>query len=159
ELASKIERHPEMLCKVVGFLYPQDASGNLGLPRTVAHDSAPLFTLKVVDLLRDQHVDELILALQKPSWPELLNLVGRCREQAINVSLVPQPYELYLSKPDLLDLGGLPLLRLREASTSSVFFQWKRIVDLALSALLSLVAIPVLLSSAAVLRWNKGRAF
>jgi lipopolysaccharide/colanic/teichoic acid biosynthesis glycosyltransferase len=75
------------------------------------------------------------------------------------VSLVPQPYELYLSKPDLLDLGGLPLLRLREAATSSLFFQWKRIVDLALSALLSLVAIPVLLSAAVVLRWRKGRAF
>jgi len=159
ELASKIERHPEMLCKVVGFLYPQDASGNLDLPRTTASNSEPLFTLKVIDLLRQQQVDELILALQKPSWPELLNLVGRCREQAINVSLVPQPYELYLSKPDLLDLGGLPLLRLREASTSNVFFQWKRIVDLALSSLLSLVALPILLSAAIMLHWSKGRAF
>jgi len=159
ELATNIERHPEMLCKVVGFLYPQDASGNLGLPRTIAHNSAPLFTLKVVDLLRNQQVDELILALQKPSWPELLNLVARCREQAINVSLVPQPYELYLSKPDLLDLGGMPLLRLRDASTSTLFFQWKRMVDLAVSLLLSLVAVPVLLSVAGVLRWRKGQGF
>jgi lipopolysaccharide/colanic/teichoic acid biosynthesis glycosyltransferase len=159
ELASKIERHPEMLCRVVGFLYPQDASDNLGLPRSSTSDSTTLFTLKVVDLLRSQHVDELILALQKPSWPELLNLVGLCRGQGINVSLVPQPYELYLSKPDLQDLGGLPLLRLRESSTSGVFFQWKRIADLALTSLLSVVAVPVLLSVAVVLRWTKGRAF
>ena len=159
ELASKIERHPEMLCRVVGFLHPEDGSGNLNLPRTTTRDCRTLFTLKVVELLRSQHVDELILALQKPSWPELLNLVGRCREQAINVSLVPQPYELYLSKPDLLDLGGLPLLRLREASASSMFFQWKRVVDLAVSSLLSLVAVPVLLWAAVVLRWTKGEAF
>jgi lipopolysaccharide/colanic/teichoic acid biosynthesis glycosyltransferase len=159
ELASKIERHPEMLCRVVGFLYPQDSSGNLGLPRTITRDCTALFTLKVVDLLRSQRVDELILALQKPSWPELLNLIGRCREQAINVSLVPQPYELYLSKPDLLDLGGLPLLRLREASTSNGFFQWKRIMDLAVSSALSLIAVPVLLSAAVVLRWKNGQAF
>ncbi len=159
ELASKIERHPEMLCKVVGTLYPQDASANLGLSRLSSGECQTLFTLKVVDLLRSQHVDELILALQKPSWPELLNLVGRCREQGINVSLVPQPYELYLSQPDLLDLGGLPLLRLRESSTSSMFFQWKRIVDLAVTSVLALVAAPVLLLAAAILQYRKGSAF
>jgi len=158
ELASKIERHPEMLCKVVGTLYPQDAS-NLDLSRTAGRECTTLFTLKVVDLLRTHHVDELILALQKPSWPELLNLVGRCREQGINVSLVPQPYELYLSQPDLLDLGGLPLLRLRESSTSNMFFQWKRIVDLAVTSVLALVAAPVLLLAAAVLYSKKGQAF
>jgi lipopolysaccharide/colanic/teichoic acid biosynthesis glycosyltransferase len=159
ELASKIERHPEMLCRVVGFLYPQETSGNLGLPRTGTGECTTLFTLKVVDLLRSRQVDELILALQKPSWPELLNLVGRCRGQGINVSLVPQPYELYLSKPDLLDLGGLPVLRLRESSTSNMFFQWKRIVDLVITTLLSLAAFPVLLGAAIALRWTKGQAF
>jgi len=159
ELASKIERHPEMLCRVVGFLYPQDASGTVDLPRTENCDTTTLFTLKVADLLRSQHVDELILALQKPSWPELLNLIGRCRGQGINVSLVPQPYELYLSQPDLLDLGGLPLLRLRESSTSSMFFQWKRVMDLGAAAVLSLVVLPVLLVASAVLLWTKGKAF
>ncbi|MGA7399306.1 MAG: sugar transferase [Candidatus Sulfotelmatobacter sp.] len=159
ELALKIERHPEMLCRVVGFLYPQDGSGNLGLLQNSSRDSVTLFTLQVVDLLRSQHVDELILAVPKPSWPELLNLVGRCRGQGINVSLVPQPYELYLSKPDLLDLGGLPLLRLRESSTSGMFFHWKRIADVALTAVLSAVAIPVLLLAAVALRWTKRRAF
>jgi sugar transferase EpsL len=156
ELAFKMERHPEMLCRVVGFLYPQDASG---LPGTTTRDCTTLCTLKVVDFLRGQHVDELILASQKPSWPELLNLVGRCREHGINVSLVPQPYELYLSKPDLLDLSGLPLLRLCESSTSSMFFQWKRMVDLVVTSLLSLVAVPLLLPAAVVLRWTKGQAF
>ena len=159
ELALKIERHPEMLCRVVGFLYPQDASGNLDLQPNPTREATTVFTLQVVDLLHSQHVDELILALPTPSWPELLNLVGRCRGQGINVSLVPQPYELYLSQPDLLDLGGLPLLRLRESSTSSMFFHWKRIWDLALTAVLSSVAVPVLLLAAGVLRWSKGRAF
>ncbi len=159
ELAAKIERHPEMLCKVVGTLYPQDASANLGLSQSASRSCTTLFTLKVVDLLCSEHVDELILALQTPSWPELLNLIGRCREQGINVSLVPQPYELYLSQPDLLDLSGLPLLRLRESSTSSMFFKWKRIVDLVVTSLLSLIAAPILLLAAIALHHKKGRAF
>ncbi|MFZ0816719.1 MAG: sugar transferase, partial [Candidatus Sulfotelmatobacter sp.] len=158
ELSSKIERHPEMLCKVVGTLYPQDASANLGSSTASSRGCTTLFTLKVVDLLRSQHVDELILALQKPSWPELLNLIGRCREQGINVSLVPEPYELYLSQPDLLDLSGLPLLRLRESSTSSMFFQWKRIVDLVVTSALAVAAAPFLLIAVAVLHYKKGNA-
>jgi lipopolysaccharide/colanic/teichoic acid biosynthesis glycosyltransferase len=72
---------------------------------------------------------------------------------------VPEPYELYLSKPDLLDLGGVPLLRLRESSTSTVFLQWKRIVDVALTFTLMFVAVPVVLVAAFVLRSTKGRAF
>jgi lipopolysaccharide/colanic/teichoic acid biosynthesis glycosyltransferase len=159
EIASKIDRHPEMLAKVVGFLSPQDAAGNLGLPRAAARDCTTLLTLKVADFLCTEQVDELIFALQQPSWPELLNLIGRCRAQGINVSLVPQPYELYLSQPDLLDLSGLPLLRLRESATSSMFFQWKRIVDFAITSLLALAAVPVLALAAIVLRWTKGRAF
>jgi len=159
ELASKIERHPEMLCKVVGTLYPQDASANLGLSQSTKRGCTTLFTLKVVDLLHSQHVDELILALQKPSWPELLNLIARCREEGINVSLVPQPYELYLSQPYLLDLSGLPLLRLRESSTSSMFFQWKRIVDLVVTALLAAAAAPLLLIAGIILHYKKGQVF
>lgn len=159
EIASKIEGHPEMLSTVVGFLHPQDAPANLKLLQDSKRGCTTLSSLEVVDLLSRQHVNEIILALETPSWPELLNLMGRCRGQGINVSLVPQPYELYLSKPDLLDLGGLPLLRLRESSASSMFFRWKRVVDLTLTVLLAIVSIPLLLFAAVVLRWKKGRAF
>ncbi len=159
ELASKIEHHPEMLSKVIGFLSPQDGSTDLGLVRNPALDSEVLTTLKVVDLLRSEHIDELVLALPKPSWPELLNLIGRCRELGVTVSLVPQPYELYLSKPHLLDLGGLPILRLHEAPSPNLLFKGKRAVDLLGGLLLSILAVPILLPVAIALRVSKGRAF
>ncbi len=158
ELASKIERHPEMLSKVIGFLSPQDGSTDLGLVSNPAIASEVLTTLKIVDLLRSEHIDELVLALPKPSWPELLNLIGRCRELGVSVSLVPQPYELYLSKPHLLDLGGLPLLRLQEASAPNLL-KGKRVVDILGGLLLSLFSVPILVPAAISLRVSKGRAF
>jgi lipopolysaccharide/colanic/teichoic acid biosynthesis glycosyltransferase len=158
ELASKINRHPEMLCKVVGFLYPGHSACDLVAPGG-ENGSSTLSTLGAVDLLRSEHIDELILAASMPTSAELLNLTARCRELGINVSLVPQPYELYLSKPDLLDLGGLPLLRLQQASTSVLFAQWKLITDFGLSLVLGILAIPVLAPSALILRFSKGRAF
>jgi lipopolysaccharide/colanic/teichoic acid biosynthesis glycosyltransferase len=159
ELASKIDRHPEMLSKVVGFLSPYDGSTDSGLLRNSGAASETFSTLQVVDLISTEHIDELVLALARPSWPELLNLVGRCRELGVSVSLVPQPYELYLSKPHLLDLGGLPLLRLQEKSGRHLLFRWKRAVDLLEGLILSLVALPVLVPAAIALRVSKGRAF
>jgi lipopolysaccharide/colanic/teichoic acid biosynthesis glycosyltransferase len=159
ELVAKIEQHPEVLCEVVGFLCPPEASLDITLPR---HQSLPpisVSSLGVVEVLKANRVDELILALARPSLPEVLNLAGRCREQGINVSLIPQPYELYSSKPNFLDLDGLPVLRLQAASSSSLHWRAKRVVDLVLGVPAFLCAFPILLPAAVALRWTKGRAF
>jgi lipopolysaccharide/colanic/teichoic acid biosynthesis glycosyltransferase len=153
ELALKIKRHPEMMCDVVGFLCPED-DANLS-----CQEAATVPTLGVTGLLAGHHVSDLILALPGPSMPEILNLVARCREQGINVSFVPQPYELYLFRPALLDLDGIPVLELREVFASDFFFRFKRFVDIAFASALSLVALPILLPAAIGLRWSKGRAF
>jgi lipopolysaccharide/colanic/teichoic acid biosynthesis glycosyltransferase len=156
ELALKINRHPEMLCKVVGFLCPEEDApvvpDNCGAAITVP-------ALAVVDLLATQEVTDVILAVPRPSLPEILNFAGSCREREINVSFVPQPYELYLSKPALLDLDGIPVLELVEASGSDFFFRWKRLVDILFGLVLSLFALPVLLPAAIGVRRTKGKAF
>jgi lipopolysaccharide/colanic/teichoic acid biosynthesis glycosyltransferase len=156
EVALKIKRHPEMVCEVIGFLSPED---NGSLNQKNSEDVVTVPTIGVIDLLHAQRVTDLILALPRPSFPEVLNLVGRCHEHGISVSFVPQPYELYLSKPSLLDLDGIPILELREVSAPNLFFLWKRTADLVLGAVLSLIALPILLTVAAGLRWTKPRAF
>lgn len=158
EIAAKIERHPEMLCKVVGFLFPQNIAVDLGFSPASACPSETISTFGVIDRLRREGVGEIILALPRVSVPEVLNLVARCREMGISVSLVPQPYELYLSQPKLMDLGGLPLLQLHDTARG-VRLGWKRTTDLTLGLLLAIPAsIPVLVS-AGWLHFRKGRGF
>ena len=160
ELAIKIRRHPEMLCKVIGFLQPEDNKIETDLTSPMPYSPAmTVSTLGILKLLQDQRVDELILALSRPTLPELLNLVALCRQQGIGVSLVPQPYELYLSKPALLDLGGLPLLRFQETSTSPLFVYCKRALDLAVGSCLLLLAIPIVLPVSLMLLLTRGVAF
>ncbi len=159
ELALKLSRHPEMLCKVVGFLCSEVDTVDVESCVSQGAFVTGISTLGVTELLHQQRVNELILALPRPAMPEVLNLVARCRKQGIGVSLVPQPYELYMSKPNLIDLDGLPLLQLRDASTSDMFYQWKRVVDVGGSSLLTLLAIPVVLPIIIALRLTKGQAF
>ena len=160
ELAVKISRHPEMLCKVVGFLSPQDE-----LLEDTGSRSLPCFTplnlsaLGIVEFLHEQKVGQIILALSRPIWPEVMKLMEKCQERGISVSLVPHPYELYLSKPEFIDLDGLPVLRLQEYFASNLSLSCKRGIDLALGGALLVVALPVVLGSAVILKIKKGRAF
>jgi len=159
ELARKVERHPEMLCKVVGFLTPDDGTSDSRAPIAAPNGALSTTTLGVVELLATQRTDEVILVLDECASPDLLNLTARCRDRGIRVSLVPQFYELYLSRFHLADLDGLPVLHLARPGLCLPALVGKRALDLALGTLLSLAAVPVLLPLAVALRCVKGKAF
>ena len=145
ELAEKFEHHPETLCSVAGMLFPQDsAAEDLEFARANPH-SVTLNTFGVADYLHEQRVDELIVALPYAANPEFRNLVDRCRECGIRISVVPQLYELYVTRPRLLDLDGLPVLQLREPHASAAYVACKRLLDVALAALLAVPALLVVL--------------
>ena len=157
ELARKIQRHPEVLSRVIGFLAPDDGppdSSSVADQRSVRTGA-----LGVVEMLIAQRTDEVILVLEECSSPDLLNLAALCRDRGIRVSIVPQFYELYLSRSHLTDLGGLPVLQLARPGLSVPALVGKRIFDLTVGTLLFLASMPVVLSLAAVLRYVKGKAF
>ena len=157
EMATKIESHPEMLCQVVGFLCSADTSFDTRLPG-IAADARVIRTLGVIDLIREQRVDEVIITLSKPGSPEVMNLAARCRREGVGVSVVPYPYELYLSKPQLLDLGGLPILQLREAKSRYVNSTIKRGLDVVVGFLLLVISSPMVALGATGLLTKKGGA-
>jgi len=158
EIARKIESHPEMLWEVAGFLCPAENAPNSGVAGSHA---APINvrSVGIADLLRSQAIDELILAVPKPSHPQISDLVARCLNRGIAVSLVPQPYELYLSRPKLVDLDGLPLLKLEGVPVEQSTPIWKRLLDIAVAVCLLPIAIPAILSAATWLKIRKGRGF
>jgi lipopolysaccharide/colanic/teichoic acid biosynthesis glycosyltransferase len=158
ELAAKFSHHPELLCQVVGFLCPGIEGPPVRPGRNADAASTTVSTIEVIGLLRRLNVDELVMAHTVAS-SEILNLVALCRQQAIRVSLVPQPYELYLSRPSLLDLGGLPLLQFGELEPPASAGIGKRLLDFALGFVLAVLSLPVILLCAGVLRVSTGKAF
>src|SRR5246500_4865899 len=158
EMAGKVECHPEMLRKVVGFLSP----GEDAFPTASSVNRKNAVVLRNVDIaemLKSQRVDEIILTVSAPGHPEILDLTSRCGRQGIAVSMVLQPYEMYLSKPELTDLDGLPLLELQAAPAVLGDPFWKRGFDVAMTFALLPVCIPPLLAGAAFFKLKKARAF
>jgi len=162
EMAATIDRHPELLYQIVGFLSPA-GSGLVSTPfeseAAAGVDRVSLQTLGIVDLLQSRRVDEIILTVPEPGHSEILDLAATCRTAGIAVSLVPQPYQLYLSKPKLVDLDGLPLLQWEGRVPPGTHPHWKRVLDLALSACLVPVALAGILPAALLLKLCKGKGF
>jgi len=94
-----------------------------------------------------------------PGHPEILDLTSRCGRHGIAVSMVPQPYELYLTKPELTDLDGLPLLQLLAVPLGDPEPVWKRGFDILITLALLPLCIPPMLAGGTLLKITKGRAF
>lgn len=155
ELAERIHKHPEMRWELVGFLFP--SAGDLVEP-VLDGGSQQLNSLGIDSLLKRQAVDELVLAAPVPDQGEMLNLAANCRHRGVRVSVVPSLYQLYVNRPALLDLDGLPLLHFAEGKPTAIQSAAKRSFDLALSFTLLLAVSPLLALSGLLLRMQKGKA-
>jgi lipopolysaccharide/colanic/teichoic acid biosynthesis glycosyltransferase len=156
ELAARIQQHPEMRWELVGFLFPS-ACDFVDLTLQPEQNSQ-LNSLEIDSLLRNKSVDEVVLTAPVPDQGEVLNLVANCRRRNIRVSVVPNHYQLYVNRPALLDVDGLPLLRLGEGKLTALQIILKRTVDLILSSVLLMAASPLLLCGMFWMRMRKGRA-
>ena len=149
ELAEKIRRHPELMKDVVGFLYP-DTELPVRLSRAEPGAPAPSTCAPgVVDLLRKLRVDEVVVAHPRASASEIQKLLSLSRLAGISVSLIPEGYELYLSKTSFLDVEGLPMLCLEEQRPRQLALAIKRLADVLIATFLILFASPLILIGAA----------
>jgi lipopolysaccharide/colanic/teichoic acid biosynthesis glycosyltransferase len=158
EIARKIESHPEMLWEVAGFLYPAENAQSFA-SSSIGAAAINVRSVGIAEMLRSHGIDDLILAVSKQDHPEVCDLVTRCLHQGIAVSMVPQPYELYLSRPRLVDLDGLPLLKLEGIPADQGTPIWKQFLDMAVATGLLLIGGLPVLTVAAWFRIKRGKGF
>ncbi len=160
ELANKIAAHPELPFQVVGFLFPAEFEAFNGFTNSLG---TPPFTsvktLQVLDLLAQQKIQKLIIAMPESHGAEIRKLISGCRMASIQVHLVPQWYDLYLSKAELLEIDGLPLLSLQDRNPLAIDSALKRTMDIVVGLGILLLLSPILLAAAFVVYSRKGRAF
>jgi exopolysaccharide biosynthesis polyprenyl glycosylphosphotransferase len=97
----------------------------------------------LVALVRAGAADQVVIAL--PFWQHHLlpGLVELCREAGVEFRVAPDLYELSFDRVDVGDLGGIPLIGLKELSLTGWNLVLKRAIDLAITLLTAPIVLPL----------------
>jgi len=142
-----VRRSPHLGYHVVGFIAddldrPMDETDMLGLPILGTTDCLPR-------ILRAERVDEVLIALAGASQARLVNLVDRCADDPVSITVYPDTFQLITNNElSIGDLGGLPMVQVRTIALRGWNRALKRTLDLlvALTALIFLSPLLLLLA-------------
>lgn len=117
---------PELGYHVIGFLDDDPERGNATMGRFKG--LGPVANLP--GLLRDEHVDEVIVALPWTYHRLIRGVLQQCEEARVRARVVPDILRLSLSRVDVDDLGGIPLIGVKDSTTDPTMRVAKRALDL-----------------------------
>jgi FlaA1/EpsC-like NDP-sugar epimerase len=132
---STIVGDPTLGYAVAGFVDDHPERGNTDIGRFKALGGLDRFH----DLLREQEIDEVIVTLPWSAHDRMTRIVDQCERENVTVRIVPDMFQLSLSRVDVDSLGGIPVLRLREPSLRRGTLLTKRVLDLLITPLLILL--------------------
>ena len=145
-ILQKIIQQPELGYRVVGFI------GTNGTPRTVM--GMPVLGRPVdIPRLVDEHkVDEVIIALPEASHQEIVNLIALCEREKVGIKVFPDVFQIMASEISIGDLGGLPLLTVRDVAMRGWRLAAKRAMDI-VGAIVGLILLsPVMIATAIAIK-------
>jgi exopolysaccharide biosynthesis polyprenyl glycosylphosphotransferase len=128
-----IVARPDLGYQVVGFVddNPQKGETNIGRFKALG----PVRNLS--RLIEDEVVDGVIITLPWMYHRKIMSIVRECEQRQVSARIVPDLFQMSLSQVDVDDLGGVPLISVREVGFEQGAHVVKRAVDL-LVALLGL---------------------
>ncbi len=137
---------PELGYVVVGFVDDDLSKGDLGRFKALGGLES------VGTALKAERIDEVIITLPWMYHRTIMGLVRSCEAMGVRARVVPDVFQLSLSRVDFDDMGGLPLMGLKNTAIPRVGRLMKRGLDVALSLVALVVFAPVLAVIAALIR-------
>ncbi len=147
-LMRNIVAQPNLGYQVLGFLDDDAERGSTDIGRFKALGS----TNQLPHLLREMAVDEVIVALPWSAREKIVSIMETCQGTNIRAKVVPDLFQLSLSRVAMDDVGGVPLIALREPSIGTVNSLFKRAFDIFCSSLILVLSSPLLLLTAIAIK-------
>lgn len=94
-------------------------------------------------VLRSQRIEQVIISIPTHQHQLILDVVNVCERAGADFRLVPDLYELSLSRIDVDALEGIPLIGLRRSLTNSFQYRLKRAIDVAGSLAVLFIGMPI----------------
>lgn len=145
-LLQKITHNPKMGYQVVGVVGSGDAPvDNLGFPVLGAIADIPW-------IIERYYVDEVIIGLPESNHKDLVNIISLCEREKVGIRVFPDVFQIMASEVSIGDLGGMPLLTIRDVALQGWKLALKRGLDLVLSASGLIFASPFMLLTALLIK-------
>lgn len=148
KLMRNIVAQPELGYQVIGFV-DDDAEKN----RT---DIGRFKALGDVDnlprVVQEEAIDEVIVTLPWMHHRKILGIMRQCEREQVRARIVPDLFQLALSRVDIEDLGGIPIIGVKEISITGWNLAFKRASDLVVSLVGLILLSPLLLLISAAIK-------
>ncbi len=133
----------------------------------VSEIASPVGDAKVFKSIRElrqiatnNKVDEIIIALPPESHDEMVGIISKCQGLDVKFKIVPDLYEIFLSRTDGDEINGLPLVEVMTSPIYGANEVIKRIIDIVISSVALLLLFPLILLIMILVKIeSKGPAF
>jgi len=139
-ILQKVRQMPRLGYSVVGFVDGEAPAGQeiMGIPVLGGVDDIP-------EIIKDHEIEEVIIGLPELSHHEVLAIISRCERGQVGIKIFPDLFQIIATELSIGDLGGLPLLTVRDVALRGWKLTLKRSVDLIGSAVGLILLSPFLM--------------
>jgi exopolysaccharide biosynthesis polyprenyl glycosylphosphotransferase len=139
---------PALGYQVVGFVDDDPDKGSTDIGRFKALGN----TANIPILVKEMAIDEVIITLPWMYHRKIVSIIAQCERQQVRVRIVPDIFQMTLSHLDVEDLGGIPMIGVRDIAISGSELFLKRAMDLTISLLGAILLMPIFLLIALIIR-------
>lgn len=139
---------PDLGYEIVGYVDDNPDKGEGKIGRFCGFGSVD----NLSEVIDTQEVDEVIITLPWNYHRRILGVLRACARRDVKARLVPDLFQLSLSRVEVGDLGGLPLIEIQEIAFSRGELAAKRVIDLVGSLLCLLLGWPLFLLIAIMIK-------
>ena len=135
-----IVAQPELGYQIVGFVDDNPEKGQTDIGRFKALGSLR----NLSRLIEAESVDEVVVTLPWMYHRKIMSIVRECERRQVSARIVPDLFQMSLSRVDVDDLGGVPLIGVREVGFGREALLIKRGVDVVGAVTMLVLGAPLL---------------
>ncbi|MCD6289197.1 MAG: undecaprenyl-phosphate glucose phosphotransferase [Anaerolineae bacterium] len=145
-ILQKIVEAPGLGYRAVGLIDANSGPKSvLGFPVLGKIDDIP-------SVIEQHRVDEVIIALPEASHQEIVGIISLCEREKVGVRVFPDVFQIMASEVSIGDLGGLPLLTVRDIALRGWRLTLKRAMDIVVSAVGLVLLSPLMMLTALAIK-------
>ena len=146
-VVQKIQGSPFLGYELVGTVTPQPGPSApvVGLPHLGTAADLPSLIIR-------HAVDEIVIAVTDIPDEELVELISLGHHEGVSIKVFPGLFDIMATGVSIDDLGGLPLLNIRDVALRGWKLSFKRVMDIVGGAVILILTSPLLLLVAILIK-------